>query len=344
MANADNGDEITVEGASQDTPRISTHSAKSAPIPKTPSIGARRTEKPTEPTRLYGITNVIPEVETTIGNNELIFMTKATGQLGIFYDRQSTMNVPTAIELNPENFREAIYATTIEICDRLLSAREYLTLPESQMDAATLAQHLTYGVSVATYLKIKAVNYLDTRFKNRFYKRPMVSDPFEIPQPYALALSQLGQMKVSGLPDELYVTPMIPTDAGGNLCLPTGITWSAATYNRAVDFAKKIGLQFSTVDLGVKMGSSWWIYRSVEEDNLFQLSCPVPEENFTMQTAALRTLFCINAAGGLNNPIFNLDPLGNDTYGTMLRNPPHRVDVSTFYAVEGSFETVWKVA
>lgn len=70
----------------------------------------------------------------------------------------------------------------------------------------------------------------------------------------------------------------------------------------------------------------------------------MPEENFTQQTAALRTLFCINAAGCFNNPLFNLDPLGNDTFGTMLRNPLIRMDVNTYFAVEGTFVTVWKVA
>lgn len=41
-------------------------------------------EKPTEPTCLYGIENVLLEVEATIGTTEVVSITKATDQLGGF--------------------------------------------------------------------------------------------------------------------------------------------------------------------------------------------------------------------------------------------------------------------
>nr|GMD21892.1 putative coat protein [Ipomoea batatas] len=164
--------------------------------------------------------------------------------------------------------------------------------------------------------------------------------PFQVPQPYALAISSLGRIKISGLQKQLFLTPVPPADAADTTfgCPDEGHIWNPVAYSRAVEFAKKLGLHFSSVDLTLKMGSSWWLFRPVYAHGHFRLDCPYPQENFTNTTAAVAMLYCNDGTDGLYNPIIDLPALGADTFGSMLRDPPADIAVSAFYAVIDSNE------
>lgn len=85
--------------------------------------------------------------------------------------------------------------------------------------------------------------------------------------------------------------------------------------------------------MGVKLGSSWWLYCPTAEDEAFRLECPYPEENFTLNNAVLATLFTNTATGGFNNAITDTASLGTKTYGSFVRNPPPDISIQTYYAI-----------
>ena len=63
--------------------------------------------------------------------------------------------------------------------------------------------------------------------------------------------------------------------------------WSDFTYSDAVDFAEKLGMRFATVDLTVKVGSSWWLFRPRELGDFYELLCPLPGDNYTEEGTVL---------------------------------------------------------
>nr|QPL17794.1 coat protein [Pistacia cryptic virus] len=335
---SDNGTEET-----RQIPVASNQQSGPVALPETPSIGRARTERPVEPEHIYHAFNIRDVDEATIGNNELLFTLKEDGQLGIFYDRNVSTRIPTLIEMDANAVYNACVQTLTNVSERLLAIGKHMEPAPIPQTAETIAMQLSQGIMVMIYMKLRLTNYFDPRVMARFYKKPKVPVPFEVPRPYALAISQLGQIKASGLPTEEYFSPISSDTASANFCLPAGALWSPINYCRSVEYAKRIGIQFTTVDLSVKMGSTWWLYRPIQEQDVFALHCPLPEENFTRATACLHSLFCVNAAAGFFNPIFNLNALGDADYGTMLRTPPDRVDLSTYFAIEDAPEIVWKI-
>ncbi|KAK3034357.1 hypothetical protein RJ639_032255 [Escallonia herrerae] len=128
------------------------------------------------------------------------------------------------------------------------------------------------------------------------------------------------------------VTYMKLPDAA-NFGLPQGSKWSAPLYAQAVEYAKSLGLQFTTVDLNGKLGSSWWLYKQNVEEDFFSLDCIIPEDNYTPETAVLHTLWCINEESGFDNEFVDLSPLGTHVYGSMLRNPHAGINLDTYFAI-----------
>lgn len=56
----------------QDTPKVFVNIPRSAPAPKTPSAGGRRTEKSTEPEHFYKSFNMVKDGEAII--NEYVYL------------------------------------------------------------------------------------------------------------------------------------------------------------------------------------------------------------------------------------------------------------------------------
>ena len=86
---------------------------------------------------------------------------------------------------------------------------------------------------------------------------------------------------MSGLLKQIYLSPSAPASAGDNFGCPAEYLWSPAAYNNAFEYAKKLQIKFSTVDLTMKTGLISWLHRLVGEGSGITLLCPYPEENFT---------------------------------------------------------------
>jgi len=306
------------------------------------SHGRPQTERPTEPlSKLKQISSSI--ADSPIGNPLVINSAQAEGQLGVFYDRSNTTRMPTLITLNVNNIRSSVRRLLRDVIYENIVTQREQDVATMQASALHLSNIIARGVCVMLYMKLRIVNYHDYRVAGHYRKKPKVPTPFEVPQPYALAISQLGMLKLSGEVQELFLSPTIPDGADINFCLEAAEAWSPVQYSTALEQAKKLGLRTSTVDLTVKMGSSWWLYRPVSEGDTFALECPWNEENFTANTAVLATLFCNNATGGFNNPIVTLDQLGDKNVGTMLYGMTNLMSRNTYYAVSDESTFGYKI-
>ncbi|CAJ2627943.1 unnamed protein product [Trifolium pratense] len=221
-----------------------------------------KTEVPMEPKHPHVLQPVPREEAVPIGSQAFIFEQKMNGRLGIFFERAWTNPNPTAIEINLTRMHECVVLTLTEVIKRAIRDREYESFPAGDdEDAEALATILANGVIVLTYCKLAIANYYHSETCECFYKKPNVPDPFEVPEPYALAISQLGKVKIRGLRDEVVALPTIPVAHGTRFGLPGDERWNQSDYCLAVDCAKKIGIWFKTVDLKVKMGSTWWLLK-----------------------------------------------------------------------------------
>ncbi|WCJ29078.1 hypothetical protein M5689_010737 [Euphorbia peplus] len=281
------------------------------------------------PTRCHG-------GEVPIGNPEYAEMLKRNGQLGCFYDRDQTTNTPTPITMNHLVLRECVILTLTHVLNNLLSESNQETietLPKNFQDVETFAQELANGIGVALYMKLRSLNLTEPSVMERFYSKPCVPNPFEIPAAYAYAISTLGQFKVSGMPYQYFYTPVCSVEAANNYCIPDGITWSPYAYIRAMEYAKRIGMLFDIVEHQVKRGTSWWLLQPVVTERGFELQCPILGENFTDEVTLVRALFCVTADGGFCTDLVDLEPHQNLNFGSMLRNPTPRIDLEVFNGI-----------
>lgn len=322
-------------------PTASIASSPSVQKPKAATTSRPRTELPAEPFNPYQPFS--REVEAPIGNPKAQLSLRLEGQVGLFYNRDDTTRVPTLVELNMTNYRAAAYRVLISVIGQEMLKHKPLDITSMQNVINNLADTLADGITVMTYCKLRNVNYMDDRVAARFRRTPKVPSPFEVPLPFAYAISQLGHIKISGLPRELFYAPTTPAGADENFCLPQGHIWIPSRYAQQVDYAKTLGLKFAPVDLTVKMGSSWWLYRPTTVGTIEQLQCPFPEENFTESTAMLAMLFCIAPDAGLHNPIVAPDAFGNDNFGSMARLDTPQIAVNFYYAVIDSTSVDYKV-
>ncbi|KAK3041664.1 hypothetical protein RJ639_001474 [Escallonia herrerae] len=205
---------------------------------------------------------------------------------------------------------------------------------DSEVRARNVAAQLTIGCTVVTYMKLRSLHLLDLSQMDKVLRKPKEAETLEIPAPFALAISHLGLFKVSSRTDDLKVGPTFSAADAANFGLPQGSKWSAPLYAQAVEYAKSLGLQFTTVDLNGKIGSSWWLYKQNVEEDFFSLDCIIPEDNYTPETAVLHTLWCINEESGFHNEFVDLSPLGTHVYGSMLRNPHAGINLDTYFAIE----------
>lgn len=301
-----------------------------------------RTERPAVPPRQADRYAVRRE-DTPVGNPKLLFALKIENRLGVFYDRANTTWIPSPIRVLTTNIRAAVTYVLTDVLNDLVRYKREQEASTAEFNVNAIVPELANGVMIALYRKLRLVNRLDERLADRYRQLPKVPEPFKIPQPYALAIEHFGRFKASGLPSEVYYTPTVDADLVNFGCTDAAHPWSPINYSRAVSNASKLGLQFSTADLTVKMGSSWWLYRSVNVNNNIRLECPLPEENFTESTAVVACLFCADEAGNPHNPIINNADIGNQIFGSMARNLPAEYAVNCYYAIAPQAEFDYQV-
>lgn len=112
------------------------------------------------------------------------------------------------------------------------------------------------------------------------------------PTPFAFAIQQLRFVDVDDLSNKLKVVPYFPSD-GHTFGVPNGFTWNNVEYLHAVEYARRLGMQFSIVNPKVKCGSAWWLFKQEFSEGIFKLQCPLPEINFTESMAVTHTLFFV---------------------------------------------------
>eukprot|EP00262_Sarcandra_glabra_P003549 TRINITY_DN14287_c0_g3_i1.p1 TRINITY_DN14287_c0_g3~~TRINITY_DN14287_c0_g3_i1.p1 ORF type:complete len:344 (-),score=9.31 TRINITY_DN14287_c0_g3_i1:46-1077(-) len=342
MASYNPGDSL-----SQKTPiphKATTPSSAIASSPDVPPTtkSAGQIEAPKEPAQIYhAFERPIPD-PLAIGNPSLELALKLKGNLGYFINRDKVDIEPVFINLNTLAYRDGVLFTLRVVTERLLRLQGHIENAEIIETATNLATQFANGIMIMTYIRLRRVNSLEATQLAKFCKRPKVPDTLEVPAPYALAISQLGIVEASSMERIKRFVPTL-TNEDRNYCLPAGIIWSTARYLQAVEYGKKIGISFKAIDLSVPLGSSWWLYRQDNTDDLFSLQCTLPEDNYTEATAILHTLFCSNGQGGLLNEIFDLSPIENHNYGAILRNPHVDINVSSYFAIEEAPDTVWKV-
>lgn len=100
----------------------------------------------------------------------------------------------------------------------------------------------------------------------------------------------------------------------------------------AMEFAKRLGISFQRVDLTRKLGSAWWLLKSIDEEDNYNLQCCLPESNFTNEDTVIRALWCVTETGGFHADITDLSSLTIDR-GTFLRKPPPDIALTCFYGI-----------
>ncbi|KAI3944093.1 hypothetical protein MKW92_037295 [Papaver armeniacum] len=184
-------------------------------------------------------------------------------------------------------------------------------------------------------MKLRALIFLD--FPNRYnsisLRRPKSCTDLPIPAPFAFAIQQLGAVNVDDLSEEYRYVPVCP-ESNHRFGLPTPRYWDPNAYGEAVEYARKLGMQFAVVDVTKKRGTAWWLLCPVYSEECFQLQCSLPETNFTDSMALTYTLFMPSEPANPPKEMFDLAPLGQATYGSMLRDPHTGINVSTFEAIE----------
>ncbi|KAI3897605.1 hypothetical protein MKW92_022148 [Papaver armeniacum] len=203
---------------------------------------------------------------------------------------------PTPVTINVTNYRDSIYQTLEAAMNRLLRKKTLFRTQNTADRVSQAAEYLADGCCLMTYMKLRALIFLD--FPNRYnsisLRRPKSCTDLPIPAPFAFAIQQLG----------------------------------------AVNYARKLGMQFAVVDVTKKRGTAWWLLRPVYSEECFHLQCSLPETNFTDSMALTYTLFMPSEPANPPKEMFDLAPLGQATYGSMLRDPHTGINVSTFEAIE----------
>lgn len=302
-----------------------------------------RTEAPTEPDNIYHAFKEDRVEIVPCGNPIYEFSLQSEGTLGLFFKRPQYAQNPIYLDLQPAAYYNGCYNTLSSIILRAYRLLGNTDDEEVTNRTAELAEQLAIGVCVATYLKLRALHCTDPNQRNKFLNRPNYPANFPLPGPYALAITQLGAIKVSGLTTVTKVCPTLSAQDAPRMMIPANLRWNLQAYHRAVEFAKKLGLKFEAPDLTMKIGSSWWLFDNNETDDMVNFRCRLPEDNFTPQTAVIACLFAAAADDNFVNPIVDLTPLEDVDYGTMLRNPPAEFNVTCYLVLNDESEEAWNL-
>jgi hypothetical protein len=206
---------------------------------------------------------------------------------------------------------------------------------------------------LATFLKIRAINLLMPHRDDRYHAKPRgIPEPFEIPLPFAAAVSRLGAVEVRSLTRRMVAAPAVPADAAASFLLDPGRSFDVHAYARATAFARSLGVQFTPVDVvggaAPRAGTAWWLLRgSVDADaGVFSLRCVLPESNYTDEDAIVHSMFCLDEQLRFGAELFRLDDGGvaQGEYGSMLRNPHAGMNVNSFLAFSDEpLSSMWKI-
>ncbi|GAV63346.1 hypothetical protein CFOL_v3_06864 [Cephalotus follicularis] len=310
-------------------------SAASSPPPKSAAIGRARTEYPREPDMIYTAFEKPKDDVTPIGNKTMELSLKLEGKLGYFLPRTATHPIPTYVTLNDQEYRTVIYSTLQQVLHRLLRLKGNIEDADANTRVEDTALSLMKGICVLTYMKLRAVNSLATSQLNLFRRKPKAPIDLKVPVPYALAISQLGRVKVRSLEEEKTLSPTCSLEATKNFLIGPNFSWSSTEYAQAREYAESLGMQFASADLGVKLGSAWWLLRRTNDDGTYGLDCILPEDNYTEAAVVLNSLFYRAAHDGVPASFFTLDGIDNHSYGFMLRDPHDGINLSSYFAIEG---------
>jgi hypothetical protein len=315
---------------------------------KTPAAKTSSTKPKTEaPSRPYTTTE-LPEQAASdtlaIGNKEYELMIRSERRFGVFYERDYTENPFKWATLNCEQLRISATATLSGVFRRLLLLDDFEADENILTRTNRMVRILVRGICLATYYKIRAVNYAFNDEGHRYMFKPKIPNPLEIPKPFALAIQMLGAVEIHSMTRRTIAVPGLTTADAATACLATGEQLIPALYAQAVEYAKKKGLQFATVNFDVKYGSAWWLLNCPRESQIPELQVRLPESNFTESDALMHLMFCALADGSFGSPLFTLGELNNADYGTIVRNPHAEANVSSFFAFSDEpLSNMWKI-
>lgn len=319
---------------------------RSVNSPQKPSgavAGSRRTEVPREPENPYHAFEAAKPDPTAIGAPDYERSLILDKRLGEFLTRAQLAQEPTYVNINATAHFNSVRATLTEVLRRNLSLSGDRIEADIEAQATRHGSILAQGVCILTYLKLRAVNSLEINGLTKFSKKPQSPEPFKVPYPFALAISALGVVKVSSLTSEKDICPSATQEDAARFLLPANTRWSTARYALSKEFAEKIGMKFASVDLSVKLGGSWWLFRPVEIGTILALRCTLPEDNYTEETAVMRTLYLRPEEQLASNEIFDLSDIDDHDYGSFIKNPFDDINVTTYFAFEEVMSEVWKV-
>ena len=326
-----------------DGPAPSSSSVKSPTKPPSSGLGRAKTETPHLPASNYEIPRYTRDTQPVVGNKSYELSLRMDGRLGFAMDRSNTANPGINLSLNRGNFHEGTLRVLTQVLTELARLKQDLSDTDIQNRVNSVALILTYGVETMAYLKLRAINLFRPSEASKFFSKPKVPDHFEIPTPLAFAISQLGVVEVSSLPKRMICYPTADLASAQTHFVGNKRNWSQTAYAEAVRYAKYLGMSFSTVDLDIKVGSAWWLFKPDVTDGLLTIRCPLPEDNYTLAGATVFMLFYHNVGSDAALELFNLTPLGTHDYGSFLRNPRDGFNASSYYAIssEGT-DDMWK--
>nr|CAH2618729.1 putative coat protein [Conifer deltapartitivirus]CAI5383947.1 putative coat protein [Conifer deltapartitivirus] len=280
--------------------------------------------------------------EVEIGNRQFEMMQYINGTIGHRFSRLQIKKTPQYIELSCYRMRNSIVHTIGAVMLRILYTRGVLESQEVIQRSQSMATIISNGTMLLLYKKLRNIHLTEFDHFERFARKPKVTDSIEVPVPYAYALQSLGKVKVNSLTTDLEIAPTFPRNET-SFGMDATNSWSPDEHAQCIEYVKSLGIPCCTVNLGVKIGSAWWLMRQEQMDNTIRVSCPLPESNFTERAAVLSTLFTMGTNTPVANNVADLSSFGNDNYGIMLQNPPSGVNISTFHAIADTVPSVWQI-
>ena len=181
---------------------------------------------------------------------------------------------------------------------------------------------------LALYSRLRTVNKGNLGTSKTFLHSV---ENFEIPTPYALAFQYLGIFRVENMTRELELIPTVSDTDARTICGEYD-SWSPTVYQKAVEFAKSLGISFQKVDLTVKLGSAWWLLKSNNDAEAYSLDACLPESNYTPEDAVIRALWCVTGTGTFHSDIADLSSLKMNR-GSFLHAPPPDIALTCFHGL-----------
>ncbi|CAN1129367.1 2-hydroxyisoflavanone dehydratase [Linum perenne] len=135
----------------------------------------------------------------SIGSIKFAMVCRRAGHLGHFMPRSQRASGFTYVLLNAKLYRECICIVPV-IKAALLrqlgtSSSVHKNINESEMERYSL--ELCKGVRVTTYLKLRSLHSMNHQTMFKYARKPNLQSLFEVPIPYAFAISQLGFFEVT---------------------------------------------------------------------------------------------------------------------------------------------------